>query len=244
MLVTYSLVGQRLWGSKIPGEASDHYQNQIQAKRKVRLITFTSASLGITLTLDLHTATHISTQKAKVSCAIRCSIFKFCSRRSCPRTLGALGSLENCPWVTETEMFCSLSEGFMVSLFIFLGFRLKFRSKLVWNWAGIKWYFRTIWLYTLYILYSILYKNPLQIRTYFSVKPFTKLFVHCVYVWEHTSVSEGFIPVKQEPISYLFFFPRVFAGSMSLSSSYIHIIKTFLWYCWSVVCVFTHVMLV
>uniref|UniRef100_A0A3B1IDI6 Tachykinin receptor 2 n=1 Tax=Astyanax mexicanus TaxID=7994 RepID=A0A3B1IDI6_ASTMX len=35
MLVTYSLVGQRLWGSKIPGEASDHYQNQIQAKRKV-----------------------------------------------------------------------------------------------------------------------------------------------------------------------------------------------------------------
>lgn len=36
MLVTYSMVGQRLWGSKIPGEASDHYQNQIQAKRKVR----------------------------------------------------------------------------------------------------------------------------------------------------------------------------------------------------------------
>ncbi|XP_051945447.1 neuromedin-K receptor-like [Xyrauchen texanus] len=35
MLVTYSLVGQKLWGSKIPGEASDHYQNQIQAKRKV-----------------------------------------------------------------------------------------------------------------------------------------------------------------------------------------------------------------
>ncbi|KAI5617443.1 substance-K receptor, partial [Silurus asotus] len=35
MLVTYSMVGQRLWGSKIPGEASDHYQNQIQAKRKV-----------------------------------------------------------------------------------------------------------------------------------------------------------------------------------------------------------------
>ncbi|XP_037394315.1 substance-K receptor [Pygocentrus nattereri] len=35
MLVTYSLVGQRLWGSKIPGEASDHYQHQIQAKRKV-----------------------------------------------------------------------------------------------------------------------------------------------------------------------------------------------------------------
>ncbi|XP_060782299.1 substance-K receptor isoform X2 [Neoarius graeffei] len=35
MLVTYSMVGQRLWGSTIPGEASDHYQNQIQAKRKV-----------------------------------------------------------------------------------------------------------------------------------------------------------------------------------------------------------------
>ncbi|XDV50229.1 hypothetical protein PO909_019320 [Leuciscus waleckii] len=35
MLVTYSLVGQRLWGSEIPGEASDHYQNQMQAKRKV-----------------------------------------------------------------------------------------------------------------------------------------------------------------------------------------------------------------
>lgn len=35
MLVTYSLVGHRLWGSKIPGEASDHYQNQMQAKRKV-----------------------------------------------------------------------------------------------------------------------------------------------------------------------------------------------------------------
>lgn len=35
MLVTYSLVGRRLWGSEIPGEASDHYQNQMQAKRKV-----------------------------------------------------------------------------------------------------------------------------------------------------------------------------------------------------------------
>lgn len=35
MLGTYSLVGYRLWGSEIPGEASDHYQNQIQAKRKV-----------------------------------------------------------------------------------------------------------------------------------------------------------------------------------------------------------------
>ncbi|KAA0717902.1 Neuromedin-K receptor [Triplophysa tibetana] len=34
MLVTYSLVGLRLWGSEIPGEASDNYQNQIQAKRK------------------------------------------------------------------------------------------------------------------------------------------------------------------------------------------------------------------
>ncbi|XP_036396305.1 neuromedin-K receptor-like [Megalops cyprinoides] len=35
MLVTYSLVGRTLWGSEIPGEASEHYQNQIQAKRKV-----------------------------------------------------------------------------------------------------------------------------------------------------------------------------------------------------------------
>uniref|UniRef100_A0A671L1U9 Substance-K receptor n=1 Tax=Sinocyclocheilus anshuiensis TaxID=1608454 RepID=A0A671L1U9_9TELE len=35
MLVTYSLVGRRLWGSEIPGEASNHYQNQMQAKRKV-----------------------------------------------------------------------------------------------------------------------------------------------------------------------------------------------------------------
>ncbi|KAJ8416077.1 hypothetical protein AAFF_G00380990 [Aldrovandia affinis] len=35
MLVTYSLVGQTLWGSEIPGDASKHYQNQIQAKRKV-----------------------------------------------------------------------------------------------------------------------------------------------------------------------------------------------------------------
>ncbi|XP_053721297.1 substance-K receptor isoform X1 [Synchiropus splendidus] len=35
MLVTYSLVGQSLWGSHIPGEASDHYHSQITAKRKV-----------------------------------------------------------------------------------------------------------------------------------------------------------------------------------------------------------------
>ncbi|KAJ8364973.1 hypothetical protein SKAU_G00138040 [Synaphobranchus kaupii] len=35
MLVTYSHVGQTLWGSEIPGEASEHYQNQIKAKRKV-----------------------------------------------------------------------------------------------------------------------------------------------------------------------------------------------------------------
>ncbi|XP_038846789.1 substance-K receptor [Salvelinus namaycush] len=35
MLITYSLIGQTLWGSEIPGEASDHYQNQIHAKRKV-----------------------------------------------------------------------------------------------------------------------------------------------------------------------------------------------------------------
>lgn len=38
MLVTYSLIGQTLWGSEIPGEASDHYQNQIQAKRKVSYV--------------------------------------------------------------------------------------------------------------------------------------------------------------------------------------------------------------
>uniref|UniRef100_A0A3Q1JKT7 G-protein coupled receptors family 1 profile domain-containing protein n=1 Tax=Anabas testudineus TaxID=64144 RepID=A0A3Q1JKT7_ANATE len=35
MLVTYSLVGQTLWGGHIPGEASDHYHSQITAKRKV-----------------------------------------------------------------------------------------------------------------------------------------------------------------------------------------------------------------
>uniref|UniRef100_A0A3B3ZA68 G-protein coupled receptors family 1 profile domain-containing protein n=1 Tax=Periophthalmus magnuspinnatus TaxID=409849 RepID=A0A3B3ZA68_9GOBI len=35
MLVTYSLVGCTLWGAHIPGEASDHYHNQITSKRKV-----------------------------------------------------------------------------------------------------------------------------------------------------------------------------------------------------------------
>lgn len=35
MLVTYSLVGRTLWGGHIPGEATDHYHNQIAAKRKV-----------------------------------------------------------------------------------------------------------------------------------------------------------------------------------------------------------------
>lgn len=35
MLVTYSLVGRTLWGGHIPGEATDHYHNQITAKRKV-----------------------------------------------------------------------------------------------------------------------------------------------------------------------------------------------------------------
>ncbi|KAM7423951.1 hypothetical protein PAMA_000351 [Pampus argenteus] len=35
MLVTYSIVGQSLWGGHIPGEASDHYHSQITAKRKV-----------------------------------------------------------------------------------------------------------------------------------------------------------------------------------------------------------------
>lgn len=36
MLVTYSLVGRTLWGGHIPGEATDHYHNQITAKRKVK----------------------------------------------------------------------------------------------------------------------------------------------------------------------------------------------------------------
>ncbi|CAL1603933.1 unnamed protein product [Knipowitschia caucasica] len=35
MLVTYSMVGRSLWGAHIPGEATDHYHNQITAKRKV-----------------------------------------------------------------------------------------------------------------------------------------------------------------------------------------------------------------
>ncbi|XP_037650498.1 substance-K receptor isoform X1 [Sebastes umbrosus] len=35
MLVTYSIVGQSLWGGHIPGEATDHYHSQITAKRKV-----------------------------------------------------------------------------------------------------------------------------------------------------------------------------------------------------------------
>lgn len=35
MLVTYSLVGRSLWGGHIPGEATNHYHNQITAKRKV-----------------------------------------------------------------------------------------------------------------------------------------------------------------------------------------------------------------
>lgn len=35
MLVTYTLVGQSLWGGHIPGEATEHYHSQITAKRKV-----------------------------------------------------------------------------------------------------------------------------------------------------------------------------------------------------------------
>ncbi|XP_062242887.1 substance-K receptor [Platichthys flesus] len=35
MLVTYSLVGQTLWGGHIPGEATEHYHSQMTAKRKV-----------------------------------------------------------------------------------------------------------------------------------------------------------------------------------------------------------------
>lgn len=37
MLVTYTIVGRSLWGGHIPGEASDHYHSQINAKRKVTL---------------------------------------------------------------------------------------------------------------------------------------------------------------------------------------------------------------
>lgn len=40
MLVTYSLVGRTLWGGHIPGEATDHYHNQITAKRKVLWLDF------------------------------------------------------------------------------------------------------------------------------------------------------------------------------------------------------------
>ncbi|KAJ8008608.1 hypothetical protein DPEC_G00106650 [Dallia pectoralis] len=35
MAVTYSLVGQTLWGGEIPGDSNDNYHIQIQAKRKV-----------------------------------------------------------------------------------------------------------------------------------------------------------------------------------------------------------------
>lgn len=38
MLVTYSIVGRSLWGGHIPGEATDHYHNQITAKRKVTYV--------------------------------------------------------------------------------------------------------------------------------------------------------------------------------------------------------------
>lgn len=40
MLVTYSLVGRTLWGGHIPGEATDHYPNQMTAKRKVLRLDF------------------------------------------------------------------------------------------------------------------------------------------------------------------------------------------------------------
>lgn len=48
MLVTYSLVGRSLWGGHIPGEATDHYHNQITAKRKVISLDFKCATLTIT----------------------------------------------------------------------------------------------------------------------------------------------------------------------------------------------------
>lgn len=44
MLVTYSLVGRTLWGGHIPGEATDHYHNQITAKRKVLRLDFKSVT--------------------------------------------------------------------------------------------------------------------------------------------------------------------------------------------------------
>lgn len=40
MLVTYTIVGRSLWGGHIPGEASDHYHSQINAKRKVTPFLF------------------------------------------------------------------------------------------------------------------------------------------------------------------------------------------------------------
>lgn len=62
MLVTYSLVGRTLWGGHIPGEATDHYHNQITAKRKVERLDLISSEIahmtfteiGCCLNLDCH----------------------------------------------------------------------------------------------------------------------------------------------------------------------------------------------
>lgn len=37
MGITYTIVGVTLWGGEIPGDSSDNYHGQLQAKRKVRI---------------------------------------------------------------------------------------------------------------------------------------------------------------------------------------------------------------
>lgn len=38
MGITYTIVGVTLWGGEIPGDSSDNYHGQLQAKRKVRTL--------------------------------------------------------------------------------------------------------------------------------------------------------------------------------------------------------------
>lgn len=38
MGITYTIVGVTLWGGEIPGDSSDNYHGQLQAKRKVRML--------------------------------------------------------------------------------------------------------------------------------------------------------------------------------------------------------------
>lgn len=38
MGITYTIVGLTLWGGEIPGDSSDNYHGQLQAKRKVRML--------------------------------------------------------------------------------------------------------------------------------------------------------------------------------------------------------------